>query len=58
MLLQENEKKISLDKCHDYNIQVQGQILATGAPRRDFIVYTTKKTQTCSQREIYQTLHS
>lgn len=41
MLLQENGK-ISLDKCHDYYIQVQGQLLVTGAPWCDFVVYTTK----------------
>lgn len=41
MLIEQNGK-VSLDKNHDYYIQVQGQLLVTGAPWCDFVVYTTK----------------
>ncbi len=41
MLIEQNGK-VLLDKSHDYYIQVQGQLLVTGAPWCDFVVYTTK----------------
>lgn len=41
MLIEQNGK-VSLDKNHDYYIQVQGQLLVTGAPWCDFVVYITK----------------
>ena len=38
--LTETDGKVELDREHDYYCQVQGQLLVTGAPFCDFVVYT------------------
>jgi hypothetical protein len=41
-MLKEESGIVSLDKNHDYFVQIQGQLLVTGAPWCELVVYTTK----------------
>lgn len=41
-MLKEENGLISINRNHDHYVQVQGQLLVSGAPWCEFIVYTTK----------------
>lgn len=41
-MLKEENGLISINRNHDHYVQVQGQLLASGAPWCEFIVYTIK----------------